>query len=50
MQIDWDVPIAMGDCLVLRSDVCRPVKAASWGAQGLHTRDNFEGFVRAASA
>src|SRR5258706_7371491 len=24
--------------------------AANWGGQGLHTRGNFEGFIRAASA
>jgi len=26
MQIDWDVPIAMEDGVVLRADVYRPVK------------------------
>ena len=25
MQIDWDVPIAMDDGIVLRADVFRPV-------------------------
>ena len=26
MRIDWDVPIAMDDGIVLRTDVFRPVK------------------------
>ncbi len=27
MMIDWDVPIEMGDCLVLRADVFRPLRS-----------------------
>ena len=28
MRIDWDVPIAMDDGLVLRADIFRPLKQA----------------------
>src|SRR5688572_27609183 len=49
MQIDWDVPIAMDDGLVLRADVFRPVGEVrspvllSYGpyAKGLHFEDGY---------
>ena len=30
MRVDWDVPIAMDDGLVLRRDVFRPVKPGTY--------------------
>ena len=50
MQIDWDVPIAMEDGVVLRADVYRPVKRGkypvimSYGPYGkwLHFEDGYE--------
>jgi uncharacterized protein len=50
MQIDWDVPIAMDDGLVLRADVFRPVKKGkypvllSYGPYGkwLHFEDGYK--------
>src|SRR5690606_21676509 len=49
MRIDWDVPIAMDDGLVLRADVFRPVKGGrhpvilSYGpyAKGLAFQDGY---------
>jgi uncharacterized protein len=50
MQIDWDVPIAMEDGVVLRADVYRPVKRGrypvimTYGPYGkwLHFEDGYE--------
>jgi predicted acyl esterase len=50
MQIDWDVPIAMEDGIVLRADVYRPVKRGkypvimTYGPYGkwLHFEDGYE--------
>ncbi|MCC7346686.1 MAG: CocE/NonD family hydrolase, partial [Variibacter sp.] len=50
MQIDWDVPIAMDDGLVLRADVFRPVAPGkypvliSYGpyGKGLHFEDGYK--------
>ncbi|MCC6535139.1 MAG: CocE/NonD family hydrolase [Burkholderiales bacterium] len=49
MRIDWDVPVAMDDGLVLRADVFRPIAAGrypvilSYGpyAKGLHFEDGY---------
>jgi predicted acyl esterase len=50
MQIDWDVPIAMDDGIVLRADVFRPVQPGkypvlmSYGpyGKGLHFEDGYK--------
>ena len=50
MHIDWDVPIALADGLVLRADVYRPVKAGKYPvimtygpyAKWLHFEDGYK--------